>query len=73
MANGINWGRIYCFTEFGYEDRTIAESVPSYSSPSCFTLSKVAGQIETLAFTVDDIINTVDSLLLTADQELITL
>ena len=36
MANTINWGRIYCFTEFGDEDNTIAESIPSFSSPECF-------------------------------------
>lgn len=71
MANTINWGKIYCFTEFGDEDNTIAESIPSFSSPNCFTGSKVAGQIETLAITSDDTRYKADSAILTADKSLV--
>ena len=34
MANSIDWGKIYCFTEFGNEDFTIAEIIPAESSIS---------------------------------------
>lgn len=71
MANTINWGKIYCYTEFGDEDNTIAESVPSISSPECFLGSLVAGQIETLAITSDDIRYKSDSGILTADKSLV--
>ena len=71
MANTINWGKIYCFTEFGDEDNTIAESIPAFSSPTCFTGSKVAGQIETLAITSDDTRYKADSAILTADKSLV--
>jgi hypothetical protein len=73
MANTINWGRIYCFTEFGDEDNTIAESIPSFSSPECFLLPLTGSLIETKAFTVDTLVQTADSLTLTADQTEITL
>ncbi len=71
MANSINWGFIYCYTEFGDEDNTIAESIPSLSSPDCFLSSLVAGQIETLAITSDDIRYKADSAILTADKSLV--
>ena len=71
MANTINWGRIYCYTEFGDEDSTIAESVPAISSPDCFLGSMVAGQIETLAITSDDQRYKADSTTLTADKSLV--
>lgn len=71
MANTINWGRIYCFTEFGDEDNTIAESIPAFSSPECFLGSLVAGQIETLAITADDTRYKADSSILTADKSLV--
>jgi len=71
MANTINWGRIYCFTEFGDEDNTIAESIPAFSSPDCFLGSKVSGQIETLAITTDDTRYKADSATLTADKSLV--
>lgn len=71
MANSINWGFIYCYTEFGDEDNTIAESVPAVSSPDCFLSSLIAGQIETLAITSDDIRYKSDSAILTADKSLV--
>lgn len=71
MANTIDWGKIYCFTEFGDEDNTIAESIPAFSSPDCFLTSLVAGQIETLAITADDIRYKSDSTILTADKSLV--
>lgn len=73
MANTINWGRIYCFTEFGDEDNTIAESIPSFSSPECFLLPLSGNRIETKAFTVDITTRFVDSITLKADQTEITL
>ena len=73
MANTINWGRIYCFTEFGDEDNTIAESIPSFSSPSCFTLPLTGNLIETKAFTVDITLKKADSTTLKADQTEVTL
>lgn len=71
MANTIDWGKIYCFTEFGDEDNTIAESIPAFSSPDCFLTSLVAGQIETLAITADDTRYKSDSIILRADKSLV--
>ena len=71
MANSIDWGKIYCFTEFGDEDNTIAESIPAFSSPECFLGSLVEGQIETLAITSDDTRYKADSAILTADKSLV--
>jgi hypothetical protein len=72
MANSINWGKIYCFTEFGSENSTIAESIPGYSAAACFLGPKEPGQIETLALTVDNTSTyTIDSTVLKADQTLI--
>ena len=71
MANSINWGRIYCYTEFGDEDNTVAESIPAFSSPDCFLSSLVAGQIETLAITSDDARYRADTTGLTADKSLV--
>lgn len=75
MANTINWGRIYCFTEFGDEDNTIAESIPSFSAPACFLdsidLGENPNQIETLAITSDDTRYRADSEILTADKSLV--
>ena len=71
MSNSIGWGQIYCFTEFGDEDNTIAESIPALTSPLCFLGSIVSGQIETLALTVDSLIYKSDSLTLTADFSLV--
>lgn len=73
MANSINWGQIYCFTEFGDEDRTIAEAIPHFSSPDCFLNALVAGQTETLAFTIDTANYNVSSADLKIDQSLVTL
>ena len=73
MANNINWGQIYCYTEFGNEDKTIAESIPAFSAPSCFVGAKVSGQIETLAFTIDAADYKASSGNLTTDQSIVTL
>tara|TARA_Y100000114_G_C11737768_1_gene317204 strand:- start:385 stop:600 length:216 start_codon:yes stop_codon:yes gene_type:complete len=61
MANNIDWGKIYCFTEWGQETKTIIESIPAFSAPSCFTSPKTGNQIDTLALTVDLTSFTVDS------------
>lgn len=55
MANNNNWGSVYCLTEFGEEDFTIAESVPAFSASACFVVPIVGSNRETLALTVDDI------------------
>ena len=74
MANTINWGKIYCYTEFGNEDSTVAEAIPHFSSPECFLSALEGGQTETLALTVDDTqIYRVDSTDLTADLTLVTI
>lgn len=74
MANSIGWGKIYCFTEFGNEDFTVAEAIPHFSSPDCFLDSLEGGQIETLALTIDDNqLYSVDSMDLSADLTLVTL
>ena len=74
MANSIGWGKIYCFTEFGNEDFTVAEAIPHFSSPDCFLDSLVGGQTETLALTIDDNqLYSVDSIDLSADLTLVTL
>jgi len=72
MANNINWGQIYCFTEFGDEDNTVAKSIPSLSSAVCFLASIVIiGQIETIAITSDDARYRVDNTELTVDKSLV--
>lgn len=71
MSNSINWGRIYCFTEFGEEQFTIAESIPAFSAASCFVGPKVPGQIETLAITIDSGFYKMDLSTITADQTVI--
>jgi len=72
MANNINWGKIYCFTEFGDEDNTVAKSIPSLSSAVCFLASIVIiGQIETIAITSDDARYRVDNTELTVDKSLV--
>jgi hypothetical protein len=74
MANTINWGEIYCYTEFGLEDFTVAESIPDFSAPECFLDSITGGQTETLALTIDDtLLYSVDRTDITADLTLITL
>ena len=73
MANNINWGKIYCFTEFGDEDNTIAESIPSFSSALCFISPKVVNQIETLAFTIDTVLRKVSNTTLKTSNTIITL
>lgn len=73
MANSIGWGQIYCYTEFGNEDKTVAEAIPHFSSPDCFLGSLVAGQTETLAFTIDTANYKASSGDLTVDQSLVTL
>jgi hypothetical protein len=74
MANSIGWGKIYCFTEFGNEDFTVAEAIPYFSSPDCFLDSLQGGQTETLALTIDDNqLYSIDSMDLSADLTLVTL
>tara|TARA_X000001382_G_scaffold127907_1_gene116548 strand:+ start:59 stop:289 length:231 start_codon:yes stop_codon:yes gene_type:complete len=74
MANSIGWGKIYCSTEFGEEDFTVAESIPHFSSPDCFLSSLVSGQTETLALTIDDTsIYKASSTKLKVSQTLVTL
>ena len=73
MANNVNWGKIYCFTEFGDEDNTIAESIPSFSSSLCFISPKVVNQIETLAFTIDTVLRKVSNTTLKTSNTIITL
>ena len=43
------------------ETKTIIESIPAFSAPSCFTSPKTGNQIDTLALTVDLTSFTVDS------------
>ena len=73
MANTISWGKIYCFSEFGDEDNTIAESIPSFSSPSCFLAPRTVNMIDTKAFTIDIITRFIDSAKLKIDNTEITL
>jgi len=63
MANGINWGRIYCFSWWGdVDDTTDAIFIPS--APTCW-ISDV------LELSVDSTAYKVDTILITADQTLI--
>ena len=73
MANTSDWGKIYCFTEFGEEDFTIVESIREVSIPSCFSTSiSEQGQIETMALTVDDLaLYSADDNEITADKTII--
>ena len=71
MANSNNWGKIYCFTEFGTETDTIIHSIPAFSAPSCFTSAKTGNQIETLALTIDTTGFRVDSTSVKIDQTVI--
>ncbi len=58
MANTINWGKIYCTTEFG-DKGALTSVIPSASAPSCW-----AG---TLILSADDTLYFADSTTLTAD------
>lgn len=58
MANAINWGKIYCSTEFGEVENT-TYSIPLFSAPACW-----AG---TLVLSADDTAFFADSTTLTAD------
>jgi len=58
MANSINWGKVYCVTEFGDSDNTLY-TIPLASAPSCW-----AG---TLVLSADDTAFTADSTVYTAD------
>jgi hypothetical protein len=63
MANGINWGRIYCLSWWGdVDDTTDAIFIPS--APTCW-ISDV------LELSVDSTAYKVDTILITADQTLI--
>ena len=35
MANNINWGKIYCTTNFGDTPNT-TDAIPSFSAPTCW-------------------------------------
>ena len=72
MANSNDWGHIYCYTEFGDEDHTIAESIPNFSSPSCFLSAVTGNRRETKALTIDNTIQKVDNTEIKIDQTLIT-
>ena len=71
MANTNNWGKVYCFTEFGFEQNTIIYSVPEFSAANCFVSPKVSGQITTLALTIDTTVYKVDKTNITLDQTVI--
>ena len=71
MANSNNWGKMYCFTEFGFEENTIIYSIPDFSAAACFVSPKVANQIETLALTIDTTGFRVDSTSVKIDQTVI--
>ena len=71
MANSNNWGKMYCFTEFGFEENTIIYSIPDLSAAACFVSPKVANQIETLALTMDTTVYRVDKTNITLDQTVI--
>jgi len=72
MANSNDWGKVYCFTEWGEEFNTIRESIRSFSAPSCFTTAISGTQVDTLALTIDDTIKiNVSSTKIKIDQTVI--
>ena len=58
MANSINWGKIYCVTEFGDISET-TDAIPLVSAPACWSGS--------LILSADDIAYRADNTLITAD------
>ncbi len=58
MANSINWGKVYCVSEFG-DEANILYTIPLASAPTCW-----AG---TLVFSADDTTFTSDTTIYTAD------
>ena len=71
MANSNDWGNIYCYTEFGFEEKTIIYSIPEYSAASCFVSPLSGNKIETIALTMDTTVYRVDKTNLTLDQTVI--
>ena len=59
MANNINWGRIYCSTEWGDVFNT-TDSIPQLSADFCWTE-------DVLRFSVDDTNIRVDNTNIRAD------
>ncbi len=66
MANSINWGEIYCTTNFGDTPDSTDEwfrsyhTIPSYSAPTCWAE-------DVLRFSVDSTTIEADTTLYTAD------
>ena len=56
MANTNDWGKVYCFTEWGEEFNTIRESIRAFSAPSCFVTAISGAGVDTLALTIDNTI-----------------
>jgi len=52
MANTNDWGKVYCFTEWGEEFNTIRESIRAFSAPSCFVTG--GSGVDSLALTIDN-------------------
>lgn len=58
MANNINWGKIYCTTNWG-DTVTTTTAIPDFSAPACWA--------SLLGISTDDTNIRVDSNLFTAD------
>jgi len=58
MANNINWGKIYCTTNFGDTPNT-TDAIPDFSAPTCWA--------SLLGLTADNTNIRADSTLYTAD------
>ena len=58
MANNINWGKVYCSTEFGDTFNTTYD-IPQFSAPECW--------VGVLGFSADNTNILADTTLYTAD------
>ena len=70
MANTTDWGRVYCFTEFGDEAYTIANALITEVLPACF-VTPTAGVVDSLAFSIDKTTEKIDSIDIKVDQTLL--
>jgi len=59
MANSINWGKIYCTTNFGDTPNT-TDAIPHFSAPACWAE-------DVLEFSVDNANIEADTTLYRAD------
>ena len=59
MANSINWGKIYCYTEWGDTANT-TDAIPIASAPTCWVEDVLEVSVDSTEYKVDSNKLTVD-------------